>query len=167
MIARLRLARPERHLNEQPVDLCSRIEHCLALDKPAGQFTQGRWAPEGECTLETAVRRYLDPADPDSVYLGIVHRLDRPTSGVILWAKTEKAARRLSIQFQKRLASKNTGPSSESRRLRRRLRAKMPAASWPRETPRPKSGTTGSRGPDDERAMSAPSIGRRPVRAKR
>jgi 23S rRNA pseudouridine1911/1915/1917 synthase len=81
-------------------------EHCLVLGKPAGQFTQGGWAPEGELTLETAVRRYLDPADPGSVYLGIVHRLDRPTSGVILWAKTEKAARRLSIQFQKRLVLK-------------------------------------------------------------
>jgi 23S rRNA pseudouridine1911/1915/1917 synthase len=81
-------------------------DHCLALAKPAGQFCQGSWAPEGEITLETAVRRYLDPADPRSVYLGFVHRIDRPTSGVILWAKTEKAARRLAIQFQKRSALK-------------------------------------------------------------
>jgi 23S rRNA pseudouridine1911/1915/1917 synthase len=57
-------------------------------------------------TLEAAVRRYLDPTGPDSVYLGIVHRLDRPTSGVILWAKTEKAARRLATQFQHRRAVK-------------------------------------------------------------
>jgi 23S rRNA pseudouridine1911/1915/1917 synthase len=76
--------------------------HCLALAKPAGQFAQGKWAPPGEMTLETAVRAYLDPAAPDSVYLGIVHRLDRPTSGVLLWAKTLKAARRLSMQFQER-----------------------------------------------------------------
>ena len=80
--------------------------HCLALDKPAGQFVQGAWAPPGQQTLETAVRRYLDPAGPSSVYLGIVHRLDRPTSGVILWAKTEKAARRLASQFQNRRAVK-------------------------------------------------------------
>ena len=45
-------------------------------------------------------------AIPHAGYLGFVHRLDRPTSGVILWAKTEKAARRLSTQFQKRLALK-------------------------------------------------------------
>ncbi len=35
--------------------------------------------------------RYLKPDDPDSVYLGTVHRLDRPVSGVILWAKTPKS----------------------------------------------------------------------------
>lgn len=81
-------------------------DHCLALDKPAGQFSQGPWAPEGDITLETAVRRYLDRADPHSVYLGFVHRLDRPTSGVILWAKTAKAARRLATQFEKRSARK-------------------------------------------------------------
>src|SRR5215469_13793760 len=75
---------------------------CLAVAKPAGQFTLGHWAPPGELTLESAVRRHLKPDDPDSVYLGIVHRLDRPTSGVLLWAKTPKAARRLSAQFERR-----------------------------------------------------------------
>ncbi len=75
---------------------------CLAVAKPAGQFTQGQWAPPGEMTLESAIRRYLNPAEPESVYLGIVHRLDRPTSGVLLWAKTPKAARRLSSAFEKR-----------------------------------------------------------------
>ena len=77
-------------------------EHCLAVVKPAGQFVQGVWAPPGEQTLEQAVRAYLDPSDPASVYLGIVHRLDRPVSGVLIWAKTAKAARRLSMQFERR-----------------------------------------------------------------
>lgn len=76
-------------------------EHCLAVVKPAGQFVQGVWAPPGEQTLEQAVRAYLDPQDPSSVYLGIVHRLDRPVSGVLIWAKTTKAARRLSMQFER------------------------------------------------------------------
>jgi 23S rRNA pseudouridine1911/1915/1917 synthase len=53
-------------------------------------------------TLETAVRQHLNPGDPNSVYLGIVHRLDRPTSGLLIWAKTPKAARRLSAQFEHR-----------------------------------------------------------------
>jgi 23S rRNA pseudouridine1911/1915/1917 synthase len=96
---------PEQHLS-QSLSILFEDEHCLALDKPAGQFVQGTWAPPGEEPLETAVRRYLDPAEPDSVYLGIVHRLDRPTSGLILWAKTEKAARRLATQFQGRRAAK-------------------------------------------------------------
>ena len=81
-------------------------DHCLAVAKPPGQFTQGTWAPAGETTLETAVRQYLEPADPGSAYLGIVHRLDRPSSGLLLWAKTLKAARRLSAQFERRAVSK-------------------------------------------------------------
>jgi 23S rRNA pseudouridine1911/1915/1917 synthase len=90
----------------EPLSILFEDEHCLALDKPAGQFVQGTWAPAGQQTLETAVRRYLRPVDPGSVYLGIIHRLDRPTSGVILWAKIEKAARRLASQFQNRQAAK-------------------------------------------------------------
>lgn len=79
--------------------------HCLAVVKPAGALTQGAGG-EGEVTLEARVRRYLNPDDPDSVYLGTVHRLDRPVSGVILWAKTPKAARRLAAQFAARQAHK-------------------------------------------------------------
>jgi len=74
----------------------------LAVVKPPGQFTQGSWAPPHTITLETAVRQYLNPADPAAVYLGIVHRLDRPTSGLLIWAKTPRAARRLSRQFERR-----------------------------------------------------------------
>ena len=81
-------------------------EHCLAIVKTAGQFTQGSWAPPGEQTLEREVREYLNPADPSSVYLGIVHRLDRPVSGLLVWAKTTKSARRLSQQFERRRVEK-------------------------------------------------------------
>ncbi len=81
-------------------------EHCLAIVKTAGQFTQGTWAPPGEQTLESEVRDYLNPADPRSVYLGIVHRLDRPVSGLMVWAKTTKSARRLAQQFERRRVEK-------------------------------------------------------------
>jgi len=81
-------------------------DHCLAVAKPAGQFPLGTWSPPGETTLEGAVRSHLDPSNPGGVYLGIVHRLDRPTSGVLIWAKTPKAARRLSRQFETRRAIK-------------------------------------------------------------
>ncbi len=91
---------------------------CLAVAKPAGQFTQGTWAPPGELTLESAIRHYLNPDDPASVYLGIVHRLDRPTSGVLLWAKTSKAARRLSSEFEKRRVVKEYWAIVEMGRLR-------------------------------------------------
>jgi 23S rRNA pseudouridine1911/1915/1917 synthase len=78
--------------------------HVLAVAKPAGLLTQGR--PTAEPTLEQAVRRYLSPDAPGSVYVGTVHRLDRPVSGVIVWAKTPRAARRLSAQLAARTATK-------------------------------------------------------------
>ena len=81
----------------------------------AGPVHPGTWAPPDEITLETAVRQYLDPGDPSSVYLGIVHRLDRPTSGVLIWAKTPKAARRLSSQFERRRVVKEYWAIVESR----------------------------------------------------
>jgi 23S rRNA pseudouridine1911/1915/1917 synthase len=81
-------------------------EHCLAVLKPGGQLTQGHWAPPGETTLEQDVRRRLAPDSPGTAYVGIVHRLDRPVSGVLIWAKNPKAARRLASQFEKRQAVK-------------------------------------------------------------
>lgn len=75
--------------------------HLLAVSKPAGLLTQG--IASGEPTLEQAVRRLL-AAGAD--YLGTVHRLDRPVSGVVVWAKTPKAARRLSAQFAARETDK-------------------------------------------------------------
>ena len=74
--------------------------HGLAVAKPPGMLTQG--PPGGPITVEGWVRSHLRPDDPASVYLGTVHRLDRPVSGVILWAKTPKAARRWADQFARR-----------------------------------------------------------------
>lgn len=74
--------------------------HCLAVNKPAGLLSQGDetghpslvdWA---QADLKA---RYLKPGN---VYVGLVHRLDRPVSGVVLLAKTSKAAARLSAQFR-------------------------------------------------------------------
>jgi 23S rRNA pseudouridine1911/1915/1917 synthase len=90
----------------QPLAVLHEDDHCLAVAKPPGQFVLGTWSPPGETTLEGAVRLHLDPANPGGVYLGIVHRLDRPTSGVLIWAKTPKAARRLSREFEARRAIK-------------------------------------------------------------
>jgi 23S rRNA pseudouridine1911/1915/1917 synthase len=88
----------------EPLSVLFEDPHCLAVAKPAGVATQG--PPGPEATLEAAVRRHLAPDDPGSVYLGTVHRLDRPVSGVVVWAKTPKAARRLAAQFARREAAK-------------------------------------------------------------
>jgi 23S rRNA pseudouridine1911/1915/1917 synthase len=90
-------------------------EHCLAVVKRAGQFVQGDWAPPGERTLEQEVREHLRPDDPSAAFVGIVHRLDQPVSGVLLWAKTTRAARRLSALFEARRVEKEYWAVVESR----------------------------------------------------
>jgi 23S rRNA pseudouridine1911/1915/1917 synthase len=74
--------------------------HCLAVAKPAPLLTQG--VPAGLPTLEAWAKEYLRAkyAKPGNVYLGVPHRLDRPVSGVVLFARNSKAAARLAEQFQ-------------------------------------------------------------------
>jgi 23S rRNA pseudouridine1911/1915/1917 synthase len=74
--------------------------HCLAVDKPAGLLSQGD--ATGDPSVDTLVRAYLKVAHakPGNVFVGLVHRLDRPTSGVLLLARTSKGAARLSEQFR-------------------------------------------------------------------
>lgn len=78
----------------------------LAVIKPAGLLTQG--VPDGLPSLEHWVRDYLRQTyqKPGNVYLGIPHRLDRPVSGVIVFARNSKAAARLAEQFRERQVRK-------------------------------------------------------------
>ncbi|MCS6975901.1 MAG: RluA family pseudouridine synthase [Gemmatales bacterium] len=80
--------------------------HCLAVVKPPGLLTQG--VPAGIPTLEGMVKEYIKHRyhKPGNVYLGIPHRLDRPVSGVVLFARNSKAASRLAEQFQNRKVRK-------------------------------------------------------------
>ena len=91
-------------MTTQPLVVLFEDAHVLAVVKPAGVLTQRNL--KGEHALEDDVRAYLDSATTRRAYLGTVHRLDRPVSGVILWAKTPKAARRLSGQFGRREVTK-------------------------------------------------------------
>jgi 23S rRNA pseudouridine1911/1915/1917 synthase len=89
---------------DEPLAILRDDPHLIAVVKPAGLLTQGYAG--GDSTLEDLVRRHLRPDDPASVYLGTVHRLDRPVSGVVVWAKTPRAARRLAAQFAGREVGK-------------------------------------------------------------
>jgi 23S rRNA pseudouridine1911/1915/1917 synthase len=90
----------------EPLVVLFEDNHCLAVSKPAALLTQG--VPPGIPTLEALVKAYLKERYKKSgnVYLGIPHRLDRPVSGVVLFARNTKAARRLAEQFQKRQVDK-------------------------------------------------------------
>jgi RluA family pseudouridine synthase len=78
---------------------------CLVVAKPGGVLTQ---APPNIDSLEVRVKRRLQVRDQiqGEVYLGVPHRLDRPVSGAILFAKRARAARRLSRQFEGRTVRK-------------------------------------------------------------
>ncbi len=79
-------------------------DHLLVVNKPAGQSTQ---APAiAGWTLERAVRTHFNPENPAAAFAGTVHRLDRPVSGVVLWARTPEAARHVSRQFERRQVTK-------------------------------------------------------------
>ena len=80
--------------------------HLIAVNKPAGLLTQADRA-ESDCLLER-VRGYLKERyqKPGQVFVGLLHRLDRPVSGVVLFAKTSKGASRLSEQFREHTISK-------------------------------------------------------------
>src|SRR5476649_1894049 len=80
--------------------------HCLALAKPAPLLTQG--VPAGPTSLEGWAKDYLRAkyGKPGNVYLGVPHRLDRPVSGVVLFARNSKAAARLAEQFRTRQVHK-------------------------------------------------------------
>jgi 23S rRNA pseudouridine1911/1915/1917 synthase len=82
------------------LDVLFEDNHCLAINKPAGLLAQGD--ETGESSLVDVAREYLREkyAKPGNVFVGLVHRLDRPTSGVVLLARTSKGAERLSRQFR-------------------------------------------------------------------
>jgi 23S rRNA pseudouridine1911/1915/1917 synthase len=96
---------------ESPFVVLFEDNHCLAVAKPAPLLTQGVPAdsPGGRIpTLEALAKDYLKQRyhKKGNVYLGIPHRLDRPVSGVVLFARNTKAARRLAEQFQNHQVAK-------------------------------------------------------------
>ena len=76
--------------------------HIIAVNKPAGMLVQGD--KTGDETLGDIVKQYLKEKyeKPGEVFLGVVHRIDRPVSGIVLYARTTKALTRLNEMFQKR-----------------------------------------------------------------
>lgn len=74
--------------------------HLIVVNKAVGELVQGD--ETGDRTLADDVKEYLRVtyAKKGNVYLGIPHRLDRPTSGIVVYAKTEKALVRLNEMFR-------------------------------------------------------------------
>ncbi len=80
--------------------------HIIAVLKPAGVLSQGDRT--GDVSMFDLTKSYLKEKykKPGNVFLGIVHRLDRPVAGILLFAKTSKGASRLSEQFRNKTIEK-------------------------------------------------------------
>lgn len=78
-----------------PDDILYEDNHLLIVDKHGGDLVQPD--PSGESALEDQIKAFIKARDakPGEVFLGVVHRIDRPVSGAVLFAKTSKALVRL------------------------------------------------------------------------
>lgn len=81
-------------------DILYEDNHLLVINKRAGDLVQPD--PSGTSGLEDWIKQYIKVRDskPGAVFLGVVHRLDRPVSGAVLFAKTSKALVRLNEQLR-------------------------------------------------------------------
>jgi 23S rRNA pseudouridine1911/1915/1917 synthase len=88
------------------LDLLYEDNHVIALNKPAGWPTTHFDGKEE--TVDRLVKSYLKEKynKPGNVFLGVVHRLDKPVSGALVFARTSKAAARLSEQFREGVVEK-------------------------------------------------------------
>ncbi len=75
--------------------------HIIIVNKAPGEIVQGD--KTGDATLGDSVKQYIKEkyAKPGAVFLGVVHRLDRPVSGAVIFARTSKALARMSEMFRK------------------------------------------------------------------
>ena len=80
--------------------------HLIAVNKPGGLLVQGD--KTGDKPLIDILKVYIKEKynKPGNVFLGVVHRLDRPTSGVVIMARTSKALQRMNQLFANRALSK-------------------------------------------------------------
>ncbi len=84
-----------------PRDILYEDNHLLVVNKHAGQLVQADAA--GETGLEDAIKAFIRRRDgkPGDVFLGVVHRIDRPVSGAVVLAKTSKALVRLNEMIRR------------------------------------------------------------------
>ena len=80
--------------------------HLIAVNKKPSEIVQGDRT--GDTTMPDTIKTYLKEKynKPGNVFCGVIHRLDRPTSGVILFARTSKGLERMNKQFRDKLTSK-------------------------------------------------------------
>ncbi len=89
-----------------PLQVLYEDNHLLVINKPAGVLVQGD--ATGDIPLVEIAKQYIGKKynKPGDVFLGVVHRLDRPVSGVVVFARTSKALERMNALFRDRETQK-------------------------------------------------------------
>lgn len=84
----------------QPLDILYEDNHIIAVNKRSGDIVQGD--ETGDTPLSDLVKAYIKEKyqKPGEVFLGVVHRIDRPVSGIVLFARTSKSLSRLNELFK-------------------------------------------------------------------
>ena len=87
-------------LNRMHLSILYEDNHLIAVNKPSGKLVQGD--KTGDIPLSEDVKGYIKEKyeKPGDVFLGVIHRLDRPVSGVVIFAKTSKALTRMNALFR-------------------------------------------------------------------
>jgi 23S rRNA pseudouridine1911/1915/1917 synthase len=85
-----------------PLQVLYEDNHLLVINKPAGVLVQGD--KTGDIPLVELAKEYIGKKyhKPGAVFLGVVHRLDRPVSGVVVFARTSKSLERMNALFRER-----------------------------------------------------------------
>lgn len=93
-------------MNNLPINVIYEDNHLIVVNKKSGDIVQGD--KTGDTPLSELVKQYIKTKynKPGDVYLGTVHRLDRPTSGIVLFAKTSKALSRMNKMFKDKTIQK-------------------------------------------------------------
>jgi 23S rRNA pseudouridine1911/1915/1917 synthase len=88
------------------LDILYEDNHVIVINKSSSDIVQGD--KTGDETLPDKIKAYLKEKyqKPGNVFCGVVHRLDRPTSGVVIFARTSKALERLNSQFREKETNK-------------------------------------------------------------
>ena len=96
----------KEHTTAENLQVLYEDNHLIIVNKRVGDIIQGD--KTGDTPLSEIIKAYIKKKydKPGEVFLGVVHRLDRPTSGVLVFAKTSKALTRLNELFKKRETQK-------------------------------------------------------------
>lgn len=129
---------------KEPFQVIYEDNHLLIVNKASGILVQGDIT--GDIPLVELCKEYVGKKykKPGAVFLGVVHRIDRPVSGVVVLARTSKALERMNTQFRENQTRKtywaitDRRPSPESGNLLHWLikdEKRNKTTAWPRETP--------------------------------